>query len=83
VPHIALANIVAGEAVAPEFIQERCSAALLSDALGELLDDEAARALQTRRYRETAKNVGLGDTLPSERAAQAVLDILDRADGTT
>lgn len=83
VPHIAMANIVAGERVAPEFIQDRCNALVLSEALGELLADRPARERQSRLFREAARNVGLGGVPPSERAAKAVTDILNGADGTT
>jgi len=82
VPQIAMANIVAGEAVAPEFVQERCTPTLLSQALEELITDRPARELQTKLFRKAARNVGLGGAPPSERAAKAVIDILNSADGT-
>jgi len=77
-----MANIVAGEAVAPEFVQERCTPTLLSQALEELITDRPARELQTKLFRKAARNVGLGGAPPSERAAKAVIDILNSADGT-
>jgi lipid-A-disaccharide synthase len=50
VPYAAMANLLAGEALAPEFLQDRCDAALLGPALLALLDDPPRRAEIRRRY---------------------------------
>ena len=39
VPHVSLPNLLAGEALVPEFIQERCRAEVLGPALLDLLDE--------------------------------------------
>ncbi len=52
VPYAAMANLLAGEALAPEFIQGRCRAHLMGPALLALLDDAPRRAAIRRRYAE-------------------------------
>jgi lipid-A-disaccharide synthase len=46
VPHIALANLVAGERVAPEFIQDAATPQVLADAILPLLDPEDPERLR-------------------------------------
>lgn len=50
VPFAAMANLLAGEALAPEFLQERCRAELMGPALLAMLDDAPRRAEIARRY---------------------------------
>jgi len=50
VPFAAMANLLAGEALAPEFLQERCRADLMGPALLAMLDDAPRRAEIARRY---------------------------------
>ena len=52
VPYAAMANLLAGEALAPEFIQDRCRADLMGPALLGMLDDAPRRAEIARRYAE-------------------------------
>jgi lipid-A-disaccharide synthase len=47
-----MANLLAGEALAPEFIQDRCRADLMGPALLGMLDDAPRRAEIARRYAE-------------------------------
>lgn len=73
VPYIALPNILADEAVMPEFIQENCRAEKISAALTALLDDPDKREQQQRQLGEIGRQLGAGGTAPSVRAAEAVL----------
>jgi lipid-A-disaccharide synthase len=74
VPYIAMANLLAGEGLAPEFVQGACTAGNLADAVGAFLDAPGRRAEIRARYRELA--VGLRrDT--SRQAAAAVLSLLE------
>lgn len=73
VPFIAMANLLAGEALAPEFLQQRCRADLLGPSLLNFLDDpERVRAIQARYgqiHRELRRDA-------SREAAQAVLGLI-------
>lgn len=75
VPYIAMANLLAGRALAPEFIQHRCRADLLAPALLKLLDDpvrvaeiQADYARIHRELRHAAARV----------AARAILDLVEK-----
>ncbi len=76
VPFIAMANLLAGEALAPEFIQDRCRAELLAPALLQLLDDrqQAAKihAVYLRIHHELRRNA-------AREAAHAVLTLIGAA----
>jgi lipid-A-disaccharide synthase len=50
VPYAAMANLLAGEALAPEFLQGRCRAELMGPALLAMLEDAPRRELIRRRY---------------------------------
>jgi lipid-A-disaccharide synthase len=76
VPTVILANLVLGELVVPEFLQTRCTAANLSAALADVLDDTPARRRQQEAFTRLDAILGTADVSPSERAAHAVLDLL-------
>jgi lipid-A-disaccharide synthase len=71
-----LFNIAAGEAVAPELMQDDCTGPKLAAAVAERLDDPALRAAQVARQHEALDRMGRGGPDPSERAADAVLEVL-------
>jgi lipid-A-disaccharide synthase len=74
---ITLFNVAAGEAVAPELIQDDCNGADLAEAVGERLDDPALRARQVAAQNAALEKMGRGQPDPSERAAAAILDLLE------
>jgi lipid-A-disaccharide synthase len=74
--YITLINIAAGEAVAPEFIQQDCTGEALAKALAERLDDPALRARQVARQNATLETMGRGGPDPAERAADVVIEML-------
>lgn len=76
VDHIALANIVAGRRVAPEFLQQECTAARLVPAVKNILLDAAERDDQIACFRQVAERIGGDGAAPSETAAQAVLEVV-------
>jgi len=80
IPHVALPNILANGAVVPEFLQQDCRAEPIAAALAQLLDDPEQRARQQKALAHVAEMLGQGGTLPSLRAADAVLQIV--ADGS-
>jgi lipid-A-disaccharide synthase len=73
---ITLINIAAGEAVAPEFIQQDCTGEALAHALSERLDDPELRARQVAKQDATLAKMGRGGPDPAERAADVVLEML-------
>lgn len=74
VDHVAMANLLAGERLAPEFLQGDCTSERLAPALLALLRDPQRRADIATRYRA----IHAAMTLDTNRmAAQAVLDLLD------
>ncbi|HKF99306.1 MAG TPA: lipid-A-disaccharide synthase [Xanthobacteraceae bacterium] len=81
VPTVILANLVLGEMVVPEFLQTKCTAANLGLALADILDDTPARRRQQNAFARLDEILGTADVSPSERAAQAVLDLLAKRIG--
>ncbi|HHQ48023.1 MAG TPA: lipid-A-disaccharide synthase [Acidobacteria bacterium] len=76
VPHIALANLIAGERAAPELIQHDWNGRRLAGETVALLDDGLERQHRLlERVRER-----LGRPGASERAALAVMEYLDGAE---
>jgi len=79
VQHMALANIMAGRRVAPEFLQEACTPSRLGPAIENILLDPAARDDQIKCFRTVSQQLGIGRTAPSELAAKAVLAVFQNS----
>jgi lipid-A-disaccharide synthase len=75
VKYLTLVNIAAGEAVAPEFIQDRCTAAALAAAVGALLDDPARRAAQVEAQNTALARLSAGVADPFGAAADVVIKV--------
>ena len=71
-----LVNIMQDRLVVPEFIQENCTALKLTEAVDILLSDEAVRRKQIEGLEATAAWLGQGEFVPSERAAETVLQVV-------
>lgn len=81
VPHASLVNLLAGEAVVPERLQEHCTPEALAAALLPLLTEAAAAARQRTAFARVLRALrGPGGLAPSEAAAQAVLRELEHGD---
>lgn len=76
VDHIGICNIVAGERVVPELIQDDASADRIAAEIGRYLDDPA-HAEKTRAGLATVKEK-LGSGGCSERVAEIVLEMLGK-----
>jgi len=72
-PHFALPNLLAGETLAPEFLQERVQPEPMARAMAQLLDDLPRRAYLLQRFE--AIHVSL-QKKGAALAAEAVLQLL-------
>ena len=78
VPTVILANLVIGEPVIPEFLQEDCVPEKLAPALRDVLDDTPARQRQLEAFGRLDGIMSVGDHSPSELAADIVLAAMRR-----
>jgi len=76
---VILANLVIGENVVPEFIQQDCTPAKLAPALREVLIDSALRRRQLEAFAKIDAIMSTGDQPPSARAADIVLATLRKS----
>ncbi|MEN8175219.1 MAG: lipid-A-disaccharide synthase [Pseudomonadota bacterium] len=77
-PYVAMANIMANEALAPEYLQNACQPANLGPALEAFLDDPQRMAEVRERY--AAIHAGLRCDA-ADSAARAVVDLVARRNG--
>jgi lipid-A-disaccharide synthase len=76
---VILANLVIGENVVPEFLQEDCTAEKLSQALRDVLGDSALRRKQLEAFARIDQIMSTGNQPPSARAADIVLATMRKA----
>jgi lipid-A-disaccharide synthase len=77
VPHASLLNLIAGQQIVPEYLQQDCTAARLAAGLLPLLTDLAAAA-QRAAAAAVLQQLRPPHGLPSEAAADAVLALIGR-----
>jgi lipid-A-disaccharide synthase len=73
VQSVILANLVIGENLVPEFLQQDCTAEKLSRALREVLEDSPLRQRQLEAFARIDQIMATGGQSPSVRAADIVL----------
>ena len=73
-----LANLVLGENVVPEFIQQDCRPETLAAALAPLLAETAERGKQTEAFAKLDAIMEIGTAAPAGKAADIVLDLARR-----
>lgn len=73
---VILANLVIGENVIPEFIQEDCTAAKLAPTLRDVLTDTPMRRRQQDAFARIDDIMSTGALSPSARAADVVMGLL-------
>jgi lipid-A-disaccharide synthase len=73
VSSVILANLVIGENVVPEYIQNDCTPENLAGALRDLLADTPQRDRQVKAFRNIDTIMSIGSKPPSARAADIVL----------
>lgn len=76
IPHIGLANIVAGEAVVKELLQREANPAAISRELFELLENRQYREQVKTGLKRVRENLGAGDG--ARNMAQLTLSLLDQ-----
>ena len=76
VEHASLVNLVMERCVVPEFLNRKCRADGLADAVGRLLAGPEAAAAQRDDLRRALARLGLGGEAPSARAADVVLALI-------
>jgi lipid-A-disaccharide synthase len=76
---VILANLVVGENVVPEFIQQDCTPAKLAPALREVLTDSPSRRRQLEAFAKIDRIMSTGNQPPSVRAADVVLATLRKS----
>ncbi len=79
---VILANLVLGENVIPEFLQEDCTAEKLAGALREILSDSAMRRRQLEAFARIDDIMSTGNQPPGVRAADIVLATLRQSRST-
>ena len=79
VQSVILANLVIGENVVPEFLQQDCTPEKLTPALHEVLGDSALRRRQVEAFARIDGIMSTGDQPPSVRAADIVLATMQKA----
>jgi lipid-A-disaccharide synthase len=72
-PSVILANLVIGENVVPELLQEDCTPGKLADALAALVSDTELRRRQIEGFQRLDQIMEIGGTSPSVKAAGLVL----------
>jgi lipid-A-disaccharide synthase len=76
---VILANLVVGENVVPEFLQQDCTPEKLSQALREVLGDSPMRRRQVEAFAKIDAIMSTGNQSPSVRAADIVLATLRKS----
>jgi lipid-A-disaccharide synthase len=76
---VILANLVVGENVVPEFLQEDCTPNRLFGALREILADSPLRRRQLAAFSTIGNIMATGNQSPSVRAADIVLAVMHKS----
>ena len=79
VKSVILANLVVGENVVPEFLQQDCTPEKLVPALRDILSDSPLRRRQLAAFAKLDAIMSTGNAPPSARAADIVLAAMRKA----
>jgi lipid-A-disaccharide synthase len=74
-PSVILANLVVGENIVPEFLQEECTPDRLAEALCSVVRDGPERRRQIEAFRRLDDIMRIEGTPPSAKAANIVLEV--------
>ncbi len=78
VKHVAMVNLLAGREIVPELLQQDCTPAKLRAVVRMLLTDKAAAEAQRSAFADIMQTLRAPEGSPSDAAAYAVLELLDR-----
>ena len=78
VDDVALVNLLAGERLVPEFLQDQCTPEALAAAVLELLDAPEKRQAQQMGLAAAVARLGGLSPSPSEKAADVVLSWIEK-----
>jgi lipid-A-disaccharide synthase len=79
VRHVAMVNLLAGREIVPELLQQDCTPEKLRAVVRALLTDNAAAQAQHAAFADIMRSLHAPQGAPSDAAAHAVLELLDRA----
>jgi lipid-A-disaccharide synthase len=79
VSSVILANLVVGENVVPEFLQQDCTPAKLSGALRDVLEESPLRRRQVDAFARLDAIMSTGNATPSTRAADIVMAAMQKS----
>ncbi len=80
-PFITILNIMAGEAVIPERIQQDCMSSQLSADVIRLFQDDDARRRQTSAFRRLLPGL-IGSSDAADQAAEEIVKLIDSENGS-
>jgi lipid-A-disaccharide synthase len=80
VPHFAMVNLIAGERVVPELVQQEFTAERLAAEMNKIIPDGSEREKMLEKLGEVRSQLrgGSGHLHPADRAADAVLELLSQ-----
>ncbi|GBQ71390.1 lipid-A-disaccharide synthase [Ameyamaea chiangmaiensis NBRC 103196] len=76
VPFVAMVNLLAGRALVPELLQERCTPAILTDEVVALLRDPAVAEAQRAGFRAVMDSLSASHATPADAAAAEIVGLL-------
>jgi lipid-A-disaccharide synthase len=80
VPHFAMVNLIAGERVVPELVQQEFTAERVAAEMNRIIPDGSDREKMVEKLRKVRSQMrsGSGNRHPADRAADAVLELLSQ-----
>ncbi len=75
IKYATLVNIMQDSMIMPEYLQENCTPEKLAAAVHELMSNPSSRQDQSDALESIAEWLGRGQFVPSDRAAEVVLDV--------
>jgi lipid-A-disaccharide synthase len=76
VRQVNLVNLLLGRPLVCEFLGPRCTPESLASAIAKLTIDEEVRTTHRQGYDEVRRRLEMGGALPSQRAAEQILEIV-------